>query len=470
MKEKSYSKQIALNFLTATAILIIVIFTSIYFVVHKTVYSRLNKVLDEECQEVSDGIVIVEGQFIFTDQAEWSEWEHVETEVNPVFIQITDMPGNMVKKSANLIETSLPVLKNKNRKIFFNSALSTGRVRQVQMPLINESNEQAGYVTIAVPLEESQIVVKNLLLVLLSAFPVVLVVLYFVTRFIAQRSIGPVKTLTGSAAKISRENMNERISLPQRKDELYTLTETINSLLDRVEDAVMHEKQFSSDASHELRTPLAVLKGTLELMVRKPRDTAYYIEKTGTCLEEVNRMSVLVDQLLLLARYEKEVSPLTLALTNLPDLMNNIIVRHANDLEKKGISLYLNIHEDLAVLTDAFMAEQILENIFSNALKYSYANSTIGIFSNNTDHQTSLTIKDEGIGMNKEELSQIFERFYRADQSRSFLVKGYGLGLAIARRFADLLQIIIRVESQPRKGSAFTLVFPGSPEKDLNEF
>jgi signal transduction histidine kinase len=205
-------------------------------------------------------------------------------------------------------------------------------------------------------------------------------------------------------------------------------------------------------------------------MVRKPRDTAYYMEKTGACLEEVNRMSVLVDQLLLLARYEKDVSPCTLAMTSLPDLMNNIIVRHANDLEKKGISLYLNIHEDLAVLTDAFMTEQILENIFSNALKYSYANSTIGIFSNNTDHQTSLTIKDEGIGMNKEELSQIFERFYRADESRNFQVKGYGLGLAIARRFADLLQITIQVESQPRKGSAFTLVFPGSPEKDLNEF
>lgn len=460
MNGQSYSNRIALNFMTATAVLVMVIFTSIYLVVYKTVYNHLNDDLDAEYREVANGIEIFDGQFIFTDQAEWSEIEHGQIEVNPIFIQVADTTGNIIKKSPNLMRTSLVILENEDRKIFFNSELSTGRIRQLQMILPNQLDEKAGYISVAVPLEESQRVVKNLLMILLSAFPVVLLVLYFITRFIAQKSIAPVKILTERAGKISRENMNERISLPPRKDELYTLTITINNLLDRIEDMVIRERQFSSDASHELRTPLSVLKGTLGLMIRKPRDPSYYIEKTNTCLEEVDRMSVLVDQLLLLARYEKDAIPYTLRATNLTDLINNIIARHANTLELKGIILNLDVERNLTVMTDPFMTEQILENIFSNALKYSFHNGIIKIFSNGSGHQLSLTIKDEGIGMNNEELLQIFNRFFQADKSRSAVVKGHGLGLAIAKRFADLLQITIHVESRPGKGSSFTLVFP----------
>ncbi len=468
MKKKSYSKRIALNFMAATAILTIVIFTSIYLVVYKTVYSHMDKNLDTECREVSGGIVILDNRFVYTDLAEWSEKEHAQIEVNPIFIQVSDTLGRALKRSPNLMGTTLELLKNENRKIFFNSSLITGKVRQVQMPLKNMSNIKAGYISIAVPLEESQLVLKNLLMIVLFAFPVVLLVLYVVIRYLAQKSIMPVTALTDSAAKIRRENLNERIPLPQKEDELYILTGTINSLLDRIEDTIMREKQFSSDASHELRTPLSVLKGTLELMIRKPRDIDYYIEKTGTCLEEVNRMSVLVDQLLLLSRYEQTVDHFELTSVGLKEMMLDVIARHANSLEQKGIVLDLNIKTEQSIRTNAFMMEQILENLFSNAVKYSHTNGMIRIFSTMPDGQMAFTIQDEGIGMRKEELSQIFNRFYRADESRSFQVKGYGLGLAIAKRFADLLRITIRVGSQPQAGTSFTLVFPDNPvpEKD----
>lgn len=463
MRQKSYSKRIALNFMASTAILTIVIFASIYLVVYKTVYTHLDKTLDAEYREVAEGIVIFGDQFTYTDPTEWNEKEHTEIEMNPIFIQVTDTLGHVLKRSPNLMGTSLDLLKNENRQNFFNSSLLTGRVRQIQMALNNESGSKAGYISIAVPLEESQLVLNNLLMILLLAFPVVLLVLYFIIRYLVQRSIKPVTTLTEKAGKIRQENLNERIPLPQREDELYTLTGTINNLLDRIEDTIIREKQFSSDASHELRTPLSVLKGTLELMIRKPREVAYFIEKTGTCLEEVNRMSVLVDQLLLLSRYEQTVDHFMLTSIHLKEMMLGIIARHANGLEQKGIILDLDIETKRSILTNAFMIEQILENLFSNALKYSHTNGTISIFSSTIDHQMTLTIQDEGIGMNKEELSQIFNRFYRADESRSFQVKGYGLGLAITKRFADLLHITIRVESLPQKGTAFMLVFPDNP-------
>jgi signal transduction histidine kinase len=460
MKAQSYSKRIALNFLTATAILILVIFCSIYLVIYKTVYNSIDEDLETESQEILNSVVIFDDQVIFTNQGEWDENEHAQIEVNPTFIQVSDSLGNILRRSPNLLGKSLDLVKNENRKIFFNTQLPTGQVRQFQMIMTNDLNKKTGYISVAIPLEASLMVLKNLQIILLSAFPFVLFILYIITRFIAQRSIMPVKLLTESAGLIRHENLNERIALPQRKDELYILTGTINSLLDRIEDAMIREKQFSSDASHELRTPLSVLKGTLELMIRKPRDHAYFIEKTGTCLEEVNRMSVLVDQLLLLARYEKEIMVSKLVATSVPVLLNKIIVRSADSIEQKGIILDLNINQNLTVLTDPFMFEQILENIFSNALKYSNANGTINIFSTSTPQTRSVTFQDEGFGMDKEELDQIFNRFYRADQSRSSHVKGYGLGLAIAKRLADLLRIKIVVESQPGKGSAFTLFFP----------
>lgn len=460
MKTQSYSKRITLNFLTATAILILVIFCSIYLVVYKTVYSRIDADLNAESLEILNSVVILNDQLIFTNQGEWEENEHAQIEVNPTFIQVADSSGNILKRSPNLLDSSLDLLKGENRKTFFNTRLPTGQVRQSQMIMTDEHDRKTGYISVAIPLEASVMVLKNLLIILLSAFPFVLLILYLVTRLIAQKSIMPVKLLTESAGMIGRENLNERIELPKREDELYTLTCTINSLLDRLEDAMIREKQFSSDASHELRTPLSVLKGTLELMIRKPRDREYFIEKTGTCLEEVNRMSTLVDQLLLLARYEKEVIAPRFVVTNVSILLNKIIDRSAGPLEQKGILPDLDIDQELTILTDPLMFEQILENIFSNALKYSNINGKIKIFSNNRSQPSFLTIQDEGIGMADDELGQVFNRFYRADQSRSSHVKGYGLGLAITKRLADILGIRIVVESQPGKGSVFTLLFP----------
>jgi len=460
MKPKNLSNRIALNFMAATAVLIIVIFAAIYLVVYQTVYVRLNKDLTAECIEVTEGLVMLSSRIVFANDSEWEENEHGQVEVNPIFIQVADTTGKILRKSLNLMGASLTVYKNENRKIYFNTRLSGVSIRQFQMVLKNGLNQKAGYISVAIPLEESQMVLKNLLIILLTTFPVALFILFFVTKLIARESILPVQTLTESAEKITRENLNTRIPLPAIKNELYTLTATINSLLDRIEDTLLREKQFSADASHELRTPLSVLKGTLEMMIRKPRSSAYYIEKAAACLAEVDRMSVLVDQLLLLARYENGEEITSLSKVSLETISHNMIARHADILEQKKLSLVLRINEDTAVMTDAFMTEQILENIFSNATKYSYPNGNIEIFSEQTNEQVSLTIRDEGIGMNREELAEIFNRFYRADRSRNAKIRGYGLGLAIAKRFADLLQIKIRVTSQPGKGSAFKFIFP----------
>lgn len=458
--KRTFSQRIALNYLLATTVLIISTFLLIYLVVHHTVYSHLDEDLKAEYLEVSNSIVILADEPIFANPAEWDENEHGQIEVNPTFIQVTDTLGKVLKKTPNLQKTSLSILNDKTEETYFNSHLSGQVVRQFQNVLSDEKGLVIGYISVAIPLEESQLVLNNLLVTLLLLFPIVLVVLYFTSKFIAQKQIAPVKLLTNSAEKITQENLNERIPLPVVKDELYTLTTSINKLLDRLEGAVLREKQFSSNASHELRTPLSVLKGTLDLMIRKPRNNEYYIEKSTTCLTEVNRMSEMVDQLLLLARYENANDLVKITTVNLSEIIDAIIARNSAGIEQKSLTLDLQVEKDTTVYSDIFMVEQILENIFSNAVKYSPEESTIYIESSKSTGQVQLIIRDEGIGMNSEELAQIFQRFYRVDESRNATVKGYGLGLSIASRFADLLQIKIEVQSLPQKGSSFKLIFP----------
>lgn len=460
MKTQSYSKRIALNFMAATAVLVAVIFSSIYLVVYQTVFNHLNQDLRAEYHEVARGIAMIDGRLTYTNPEEWEENEHGQVEVNPIFIQLANSSGQVIRRSPNLMGISMEFVKNAPPEVIFNTNISSGHVRQLQKVLLNDQHQLIGYISVAVPLQESTMVLDNLLLTLLIAFPFAILVLYFITKYMAERSMQPVKFLTESAEKITRENLNERIELPGIKDELYILTDTINSLLDRIEDTLLREKQFSSDASHELRTPLSVLKGTLELMVRKPRDPGYYKDKSVTCLEEVNRMSVLVDQLLLLARYENTEEKGKQSDVDLSEIMDQLIARHATSIENREISLDLKIGNDATIYSNRFMVEQILENIFANAIKYSNPKGNIEVHLKVTEKQKSLIIRDEGVGMNPKELSGIFNRFYRADESRNSQVKGYGLGLAIAKRFADQLDIWIDVESEVEKGTTFTLTFP----------
>jgi signal transduction histidine kinase len=227
-----------------------------------------------------------------------------------------------------------------------------------------------------------------------------------------------------------------------------------------LEDAVIREKQFTSDASHELRTPLSILKGTLEVMLRKEREPEYYVEKISSSLSEVNRMSDLVDKLLLLARYEGDEAPVNLSGVDVKDLLEGILARFETRFYEKNLQLILNIAPGIVLQTDRFMLEQIVENLITNSIKYSSANTSISVTLEQMGKRINLSIADEGPGIPDHALDGIFDRFYRVDESRNSFIEGNGLGLALVRRFCGLLHIRPEVKSEPGKGSVFTLHFP----------
>ncbi len=456
----NFRNRIATWYLVATALLIAGLFSAIYIIVNNTVYSHLDSDLDLELKEVTNSIVSTGGEIIFANPFEWNEREHGQIEVNPTFVQVSDKRGHIIKKTGNLLGDSLEFRNSVNKKIYFDSELSGSPIRQIQYPYYNTDNKLEAYLSIAVPLEESALVLSNLREALIISFPAILLILFLVTRLIAGKSIAPVHNVINTANKISKENIAERISPPPHNDEIYALTSTINGLLNRLEDALLRERQFTSDASHELRTPLSIIKGTLEVLIRKPREVEQYEEKIRYCISETDRMAKLIDQLLLLARYDTDKIVPVKNEFRFADKVELMLQRLDPLIEDKRITINRDLDESLILNADPGMTEIILENILTNAIKYSGNENPIDIKAARNGSGILFSVKDYGVGMTNEEINKIFDRFYRADESRSSSAGGFGLGLAISKKLCDIQNIKINVESTPGKGTNFTLHIP----------
>jgi signal transduction histidine kinase len=312
---------------------------------------------------------------------------------------------------------------------------------------------------VAMSLDDATMILTNLRNTLLIAFPLILILLFFIARLIAGRSIKPVALITETSSRITKDNLNDRITLPQNKDELYVLSKTINDLLNRIENAVEREKQFTSDASHELRTPLTVLKGTLEVLIRKPRNQSEYEDKINFCITEVNRLNNLVDQLLLLARFENQKQSLKIEKVYLNALLLDVLTLYSEKIKTKQIIIKYSFADDFYINSDAYLVSIIISNIISNAIKYSNENAEIKIDISKVASTTICSISDNGIGIAQPDLDKIFNPFYRSNATNHPEIKGSGLGLSIVKRITQLLDVKFKIQSEVNKGTTFLLSF-----------
>lgn len=298
-----------------------------------------------------------------------------------------------------------------------------------------------------------------LLRVCAVGFFFVLSLLFLRARVIARNSTKPIREIINTVNTITHNNLSARIPLPSHKDELYELSETINSLLDRIEYAVEREKSFTSYASHEFRTPLAVLKGTMEVLIRKPRSEDEYKLKIGECIKEVDKLNDMVEQLLILTRYEEGKRSLNYDHYSLEDLINSTVSLFSDAILNKKLDIISTISpEDISIYTDEYSFSTILNNLLSNAVKYSNDEGTVEIKSHKKDQWLIIEIVNTGPGIPPEELEAVFEKFYRSSENQN--IKGFGLGLPIVKRFCSLLNIEIGITSEPRKTTTAKLIIP----------
>jgi heavy metal sensor kinase len=268
---------------------------------------------------------------------------------------------------------------------------------------------------------------------LLIAGPIALLLASGVGYALAGLSLRQVESMRRRAAAITAETAGERLPVPPTGDELERLAETLNRMLDRLQSALERERGFVADAGHELRTPLALLRTELELALRQADSADELREAVRRSSQEVDRLSQLAEDLLLIARSDRGGLPLRVETLGVRRLFDSVVSRVEWRAEAEGKRVVADANGTGSVRGDPLRLEQALTNLVDNALRY--GGDEIRLQVTRAGSETELHVRDNGSGFPEEFIEQAFERFSRADAARGR--GGAGLGLAIVRTIAQ---------------------------------
>lgn len=302
---------------------------------------------------------------------------------------------------------------------------------------------------------------KNLIRFFLTSVPIMMLISSVIGYFFVGRALLPMLEIINKTKKIEVTNLEERVPVPEAKDEIWQLANTINHLLSRLHVSFESQERFIQDASHQLKTPLAIIKGELELFraeARSEKETKQFFESMS---QEINFLVKLTNDLLILARVDSGGSSLVFT----ENRLDEIVLTQASRLSKlaslKKIALQINFdmfenasEHALSVLCDPDLLGVLFYNLIENAIKYSPENSMINIKGINDDNSITIVVSDEGEGIEEQQIEKIFDRFFRIEGS-SKRAMGSGLGLAICKVVADSLEANLWAENNPDKGTSF---------------
>lgn len=273
---------------------------------------------------------------------------------------------------------------------------------------------------------------------------------------ISKKTVDPIKKITESAHEISTGNdLSKRLETNKAPREINNLAETFNGMFERLHASFENEKRFTSDASHELRTPLAVIKAECEYALSENADEDERIQALESVEEQADKMTSLVSSLLSVTRAEQGLGRFPLEESDLSKLVNDVCRKFKTE---KNIELITDIDNDIAIKFNNILITQLLENLLSNADKYGRENGIINVKLYSENDKTVLSVRDNGIGISKEDLPKIWNRFYRADASRS-QTEGFGLGLALVRKIAEIHSAECFAESEIDKFTEIKIIF-----------
>jgi len=279
--------------------------------------------------------------------------------------------------------------------------------------------------------------------------------------WLSRKALSPVDAITRTARTINGANLSDRLEKLTTGDELQRLSDTLNEMLGRIEHAFIRVTQFTGDASHELRTPISLIRTEAEIALRRSRDDAEYREALCHILLEAERTSVLVDELLSLARADSGRETLRIASVDLSTIVREVSEQWRELMAARNLTFTCEVtDEEVAVLGDRNALQRLLSVLLDNAAKYTPAPGTVGLRLELRGELAAIRVRDSGIGIALEDQPKIFDRFYRADKARGRNLEGAGIGLAIAHWIAQQHKGSIAVKSLLGKGSTFMVELP----------
>lgn len=305
--------------------------------------------------------------------------------------------------------------------------------------------------------DESLHLLFDLPKIMLIAFPPLLLLSYFASLLIAKRVMKSVRKMTETAMQISSTNLESRLPLSKRGDEFDTLAQSFNDLIERLQQDLKREKQFSSDVSHELGTPLSIILGHANLIKRWGKnDSAQFEKSLNSLIAEANSMEDIINNLLMISRMESGRIKISKTKIDIADIFSRIAENTKTWANR--VSFEAHISEPY-VFADESLFYEALTIIVSNSVKFAGENAHIILSSAIENDFTKIQIADNGPGFSDEELAHVFERFYRGDEAHTRSAGGSGLGLSIVKSIMQTLGGKVYASNSETGGAVMTLLF-----------
>jgi heavy metal sensor kinase len=337
---------------------------------------------------------------------------------------------------------------------FEEKKLSSYPLRTILFPVRGPNIIQVG-----VSLENIEPALRRLMLIMFLVGSLLMLFASFGGNFIIRKALKPVRSVVHAAKDISTDDLTLRIESGHRGDEIGELVETFNDMISRLNKSVKKIKQFSGDVSHELRTPLTIIRGEIEVLLRKERSKEDYQKTLNSILEETAYLERIINDLLFLSRIEALDQKGFDKPVHLDAVLLEVVESQELAAKKKGVRLDIQKIEPAKIMGEKILLERMLTNIVDNAIRFTPSDGRIEVSLENQNGSIALWIRDTGIGIPEESLSLIFDRFYVVDKSRSKETGGSGLGLSIVKRVADSHGANIEVQSKIDKGTSFHILF-----------
>jgi heavy metal sensor kinase len=277
--------------------------------------------------------------------------------------------------------------------------------------------------------------------------------------FMARRAVAGVETVTQTARQISEGRLEERVPVKKHQDEIDQLAITFNQMLDRIQTLVTGIREMSDNIAHDLKSPITRIRGISEVSLTTGASEKEYESMAASTIEECDRLLDMINTMLVISKTEAGVNKLDTQEMDIAAVVRDACELFQSPAEDKDLRLICDAPGNFSISGDNRLIQRMIANLLDNAIKYTPVGESIevAVQTKNT-HAVAITVKDNGVGIGDEDISRIFERFYRCDPSRS--EAGIGLGLSFARAIARAHGGDITVDSIPERGSTFTVTLP----------
>ena len=335
--------------------------------------------------------------------------------------QVCDQQGQWLYRSVSL--------ENANVAITLPASLPTPRFQDLQIQrhwlrFYSQRivvNGKVYTVQVASLMNEAYEALERFRLILLLATPLLLILASAGGYWLSTRALAPVDDISQAAQRISIENLEDRLNVPKTGDQLQRLSETLNAMLSRLGASVRRMKQFTADASHELRAPVSLIRTTAEVAVQKrDRPASEYLQALDEILEEAERTSQVVDSLMLLARADSGKEATDASVADFCGIMRGAVDQGEKLVRNRGLNFSAQVPEGpIWIQADADSLRRALLILIDNAAKYTPAGGSVAVRFEARDGLAIASVYDTGIGIAKDDVAHIFDRFWRADKARS---------------------------------------------------